>query len=276
MGLGRRAAGSRAIRPLVTPSCVSLGEDLVTGMREVAVVTGGSRGIGAAISRLLASRGFAVCVNYATRAEAADRLVEELKAAGGEAIAVQADVGYRADVERLFAAVDAQLGVVNALVNNAAIMGPVCRAQDLPDHELERVLRTNIHSAFLCSQQAVKRMSTAAGGRGGSIVNVSSGTASGGSPGRSLHYAMSKAAINTLTTGLAQELGGVGIRVNAVSPGMTADGMLGTGALAEAPNLVPMGRPAEPSEVAQAVCWLLSPLASYVSGANLRVSGGRP
>ncbi len=245
-------------------------------MSEVAIVTGASRGIGAATARLLAARGYRVCVNYRTEPEAAERLCAEIEAAGGRAVAVAADVSDAAQVERLFATVDDELGPLTALVNNAAAMGPSTRVAELELHDLQRVLAVNVVGVVLCTQQALRRMSTAAGGRGGAIVNVSSGAAYIGGPGASVHYAVTKGAVNSFTIGVAQEVMAEGIRVNAVSPGLTDTAMVQGADLARHLAAIPAGRAAEPEEVAEAIVWLLSPQARFVAAANIRVAGGRP
>ena len=245
-------------------------------MDEVAIVTGASRGIGAATARLLAGRGYRVCVNYRTEPEAAQRLCGELEADGGRAIAVAADVSDAEQVERLFATVDRELGPVTALVNNAASIGPSTRVVDLELGDLQRVLAVNVVGVVLCTQQALRRMSRAAGGSGGAIVNVSSGAAYVGGPGASVHYAATKGAVNSFTIGLAQEVMAEGVRVNAVSPGLTNTSMPHRDDVARGVAAIPAGRAAEPEEVAEAIVWLLSPQARFVAAANIRVAGGRP
>lgn len=241
----------------------------------VVLITGGSRGIGAATARLFAANGYAVGVNYAKASDAALELVAEIRSDGGEAIAIQADVAVASDVESMFQTMDAQLGTLDVLVNNAGIVGPRCRVEDLPLSELERVIATNVIGAVHCAQQAIRRMSTRHGGRGGAIINVSSGSAYIGNPGRGVHYAVSKGALNSFNIGASQELAGEGIRVNAVSPGMTMTDMTDDLPLETFTNL-PMGRGAEPEEIAEAIWWLATSSASYVAGANIRVGGGKP
>ena len=245
-------------------------------MSEVAIVTGASRGIGAATALLLGQRGYRVCVNYRTEPEAAERVCAQIEADGGRAIAMAADVSDAAQVTRLFAAVDRDLGPVTALVNNAATIGPLTRVTDLELPDLQRVLAVNVVGVVLCTQEALRRMSTAAGGRGGAIVNVSSGAAYIGGPGASVHYAVSKGAVNSFTIGVAQEVMADGIRVNAVSPGLTDTPMGRRTDMTRAAAAIPAGRVAEPEEVAEAIVWLLSPQARFVAGANIRVAGGRP
>lgn len=245
-------------------------------MTGIAIVTGASRGIGAATARLLARDGFAVCVNYRAGEEQAHEVVGAIEADGGQAIAVQADVADPAAVARLFAEVDARLGPLTALVNNAGVHGPRCRFEALAREDLEQVLSINVLGLMQCTQEAVRRMSRRFGGSGGAIVNVSSGSAYIGNSGHGVHYAVSKGAVNSFTIGLSQELAADGIRVNAVSPGLTRTDMPPPEVLDDPGSLVPVGRVAEPEEIAEAIAWLLSPKAGYVMGANIRVAGGRP
>ena len=242
----------------------------------IAIVTGGSRGIGAATARLLGARGYRVCVNYQASAKSAAEVVSDIEASGGEAMAVQADVGRADDVARLFEAVDRELGTLSVLVNNAGIIGPRCRVDELTTADLTSMLDTNVTGVVLCSQEAVRRMSTQHGGGGGCIVNVSSGAAYLGSAGSGVHYALTKGAVNSFTIGLSQEVAGEGVRVNAVSPGLTRTDMVGDDADTKALAVIPMGRIGEPSEVAEAIAWLVSDYASFVAGANIRIAGGRP
>lgn len=242
----------------------------------VAIVTGASRGIGAAVARMLGTRGYRVCVNYRSEHDAAERVAAEIVEAGGEAIVVQGDVSDRDAVRRLFEIVDERLGPVTALVNNAGIHGPRTRVDDLALDDLEAVLAVNVVGLVACSQEAVRRMSTRHGGGGGAIVNISSGAAHIGSPGDGVQYALSKGAVNSFTIGLSQEVAGEGIRVNAVSPGLTRTDMPDPAALDRGPSVIPMGRVGEAEEIAEAVLWLLSDQASFVAGANMRVAGGRP
>ncbi|MFT5172098.1 MAG: NAD(P)-dependent dehydrogenase (short-subunit alcohol dehydrogenase family) [Gammaproteobacteria bacterium] len=247
-------------------------------MNKIAIVTGASRGIGAATAIVLGERGYQVCVNYQGQRDKAEAVAAQIIAAGSSAIAVQADVADPQQVCSMFARVDEAFGAVTALVNNAAISGPRCRFESLQLEELEQVLRVNVFGLMHCAQQAAKRMSTRHGGKGGGIINVSSGAANRGNAGSGVHYAMSKGAVNSFTLGLSQELAGEGIRVNAVSPGLTRTDMPDQERLAS-PNLaqaIPMGRAGEPLDIAEAIAWLLSEQASYIAGANLRVAGGRP
>ena len=245
-------------------------------MSGVCVVTGASRGIGAAVARLLGANGYRVCVNYHSDREAADAVAADIAASGGEALTVQADVADAEDVRRMFETVDDRLGTLDALVNNAGIHGPRGRVDELALEDLERVLAVNVVGLVACSQEAVRRMSTRHGGSGGAIVNISSGAAYIGSAGDGVQYALSKGAVNSFTIGLSQEVAGEGIRVNAVSPGLTRTDMPRPAALERGPGIIPMGRVGEAAEIAEAVAWLLSEKASFVAGANIRVAGGRP
>jgi NAD(P)-dependent dehydrogenase (short-subunit alcohol dehydrogenase family) len=245
----------------------------------VLLVTGGARGIGAATARLAAARGYQVVVNFRTDTASAESVVRDVAAAGGTAVAVQADVAAEADIIRLFADVDRRLGRLDALVNNAGIVDRQGRLVDLDMARLERVFATNVHGVFLCAREAVRRMSTATGGRGGAIVNVSSMAAKLGSPHEYVHYAASKAAVDAMTIGLAREVAAEGIRVNGVRPGPIHTTMHADGGepnrIERVKSGIPMGRGGQPEEVARAILWLLSDEASYVTGAILDVSGGR-
>ena len=245
-------------------------------MAKVALVTGGSRGIGAAACRLLARDGWDVAVNYRADAPAAEAVVADVTAAGRCAIAIQGDVGDEADVVRMFETAERALGPLTGLVNSAGVIGPKGRVDALTVEAVEALLRTNVIGSILTCREAVKRMSTKHGGQGGAIVNVSSGSAYIGNPGTGVLYAISKGAVNSLHIGLSQEVGGEGIRVNAVSPGMTATDMVTEEAIRRSMSAIPMGRVGEPEEIAEAIAWLMSDRASYVAGANIRVSGGRP
>jgi NAD(P)-dependent dehydrogenase (short-subunit alcohol dehydrogenase family) len=247
--------------------------------RPVAIVTGASRGIGAATARLAAARGYAVCVNYVARADAAAGVVTAIRTAGGTAVAVQADVAVEADVVRLFETCDGELGRVTALVNNAGILETQMRVEDMDAGRLHRVLAANVVGTFLCAREAVRRMSTKQGGTGGAIVNLSSVAARTGSPGEYVDYAAAKAAVDAFTIGLAQEVAQEGIRVNAVRPGFIYTDIHASGG---EPNrvdrvkaFVPMRRGGTADEVAAAVVWLLSDEASFTTGAFVDVAGGR-
>jgi NAD(P)-dependent dehydrogenase (short-subunit alcohol dehydrogenase family) len=248
-------------------------------MPGVLIVTGGSRGIGAATCRLAAERGYAVCVNYRSNATAANEVATAITAGGGRAITVQADVAIEADVVRLFAACDAELGPLTGLVNNAGILETQKRVEAMDAARLQRILATNVTGAFICAREAVKRMSTKHGGQGGAIVNLSSRAAVLGSPNEYVDYAASKAAVDTLTIGLAQEVAQEGIRVNAIRAGVIETEIHASGGeprrVDRVKASVPMRRGGTAEEVAQAVLWLLSDEASYTTGTFLDVSGGR-
>jgi len=245
----------------------------------VLIVTGGSRGIGAATARLAAAAGYAVCVNYYVNRDAADTVVSGIERAGGRAIAVAGDVADEGDVVRLFESADRAFGTLTALVNNAGILDTQTRVEHLDAARLSRVLAVNVTGAFLCTREAVRRMSTARGGQGGAIVNVSSRAAVLGSPGEYVDYAASKAALDTLTVGVSKEVAAEGIRVNSVRPGIIRTDIHASGGEpGRADRLgptVPMQRGGESIEVARAILWLLSDQASYTTGAFLDVSGGR-
>jgi NAD(P)-dependent dehydrogenase (short-subunit alcohol dehydrogenase family) len=248
-------------------------------MDKVMIVTGGGRGIGAATALLGAERGYAVAVNYRSNREAADSLVKKIQSKGGKAIAVAGDVAAEADVLRLFETVDRALGRVTALVNNAGIVDRGTRVEHMAAERIARMLAINVTGSFLCAREAVKRMSTRHGGRGGAIVNVSSIAARLGGAGEYVDYAASKGAIDTFTVGLAKEVGAEGIRVNAVRPGIIRTEIhLASGDPARVERIgpsAPLQRPGEPEEVARAIVWLLSDEASYMTGALVDVTGGR-
>ena len=247
--------------------------------RGAMIVTGGGRGIGAATARLAAARGYSVCVNYLRNGAAAGALANEIIAAGGRAIPVAADVAKEADVIRLFDTARDELGTLTALVNNAGILEHHSRLDDMEAGRFERVFATNITGAFLCAREAVRRMSTRHGGKGGGIVNVGSAASRLGSPGEYVDYAASKGAIDTLTIGLAKEVAEEGIRVNAVRPGVIYTEIHASGGEAgrveRVKKVVPMKRGGQPEEVARAILWLLSDEASYSTGTFIHVSGGR-
>ncbi len=248
-------------------------------MTKIMIVTGGSRGIGAATAKLAADRGYAVCVNYRQNKDAAQQVVDYIKGNGGTAIAVAADVALEADVVRLFETVDAQLGPVTALVNNAGILETQMTVAEMDAARLQRIFATNITGCFLCAREAVRRMSTKQGGAGGAIVNVSSGASRLGSPGEYVDYAASKGAVDTLTIGLSKEVAGEGIRVNAVRPGFIYTDIHADGG---EPNrvdrvkaVVPLKRGGHPEEVANAILWLLSDESAYTTGGFIDVAGGK-
>jgi NAD(P)-dependent dehydrogenase (short-subunit alcohol dehydrogenase family) len=243
------------------------------------IVTGGSRGIGAAVAVLAGRRGYAVAVNFATGRDQATRVVDEIVAGGGRALAIQADISDEAQIVRLFETAERELEPIKALVNNAAITSGFARVEDVSTAALARVFAVNVSGTILCAREAVRRMSTRRGGSGGAIVNISSRAAHTGAPGEWVHYAASKGAIDSFTIGLAREVATEGIRVNAVAPGLIETGLHAAngepGRLQRLMPTIPMGRPGLPSEVAEGVLWLLSPAASYTTGALLEMGGGR-
>ncbi len=244
--------------------------------QKILVVTGGGRGIGAATALLAAQRGYAVCVNYLRNGEAAEKLARHI---GETAIAVQADVASEADVVRLFKTVDDKLGRVSALVNNAGIVDLRSRVENMSAERIQRMLAVNVTGSFLCAREAIKRMSTRNGGKGGAIVNVSSVAARLGGPGDYVDYAASKGAIDTFTVGLAKEVGPEGIRVNAVRPGVIRTEIHATsgdpGRVDRIAASTPLARAGEAEEIARSIVWLLSDEASYITGALLDIAGGR-
>jgi NAD(P)-dependent dehydrogenase (short-subunit alcohol dehydrogenase family) len=248
-------------------------------VEQVLLVTGGSRGIGAATALLAGANGYAVAVNYVSQRAAADDIVRRLRDAGGRAIAVQGDVASESDVVRMFEQVDAQLGRLTALVNNAGVVDVTARLEAMSGERLKRMFDINVIGSLLCAREAVKRMSTRHGGSGGAIVNVSSAASRLGAPGQYLDYAAAKGAIDAFTIGLAKEVAGDGIRVNAVRPGVIETEIHASGGLPnrvrELAHLIPMGRGGTADEVAQAIVWLLSPQASYTTMSLLDVSGAR-
>ncbi|MEL7558626.1 SDR family oxidoreductase [Stutzerimonas chloritidismutans] len=248
-------------------------------MSKVMLITGASRGIGAATARLAAAAGYALCLNFRQRRDAAEQLLKELRSHGAHAIAIEADIADESQVVRLFGAIDAEFGRLDALVNNAGILERQMRLHDMDKARLERVFAVNVFGSFLCAREAVKRMSTRYGGTGGAIVNVSSIAAKLGSPNEYIDYAAAKGAIDSMTLGLAKEVAAEGIRVNAVRPGVIYTEIHASGGepdrIERIRSSVPMGRGGEALEVAQAILWLVSDKASYTSGALLDVSGGR-
>jgi NAD(P)-dependent dehydrogenase (short-subunit alcohol dehydrogenase family) len=245
----------------------------------VMLITGGSRGIGAATAQLAARGGWRVMLSYRDDRRAADQVVSSIVAAGGRASAVQADVGREDDVLAMFGTLDAQGGRLGALVNNAGIVAPAARVDAFDLARMERVFRTNVIGSFLCAREAVRRMSSRHGGRGGAIVNLSSVAARLGSPAEYVDYAASKGAIDTMTVGLAKEVATEGIRVNAVRPGLILTEIHASGGDAgrveRLLGQVPMRRAGSADEVAQSIIWLCSPQSGYVTGAVLDVGGGR-
>ena len=245
----------------------------------IVLITGGSRGIGAATARLAAARGYAVAINYVRRSAEADALVQELGAMGVRAIAVQADIAVEADVLRLFQEVDTRLGTLTALVNNAGILEQQMRLDEMTAARWTRVLTTNVVGSFLCAREAVRRMSTRHGGAGGAIVNVSSMASVIGGANEYVDYAASKGAIDSMTVGLAREVATEGVRVNCARPGPIRTEIHASGGepnrVERIRTAIPMQRGGEPEEVAATIMWLLSNEASYITGAIVDVSGGR-
>jgi len=248
-------------------------------MKKIMLVTGGSRGIGAETARLAALSGFDICINYHSSREAALEVVSSVSDAGQRAIAVQADVSNEADVLRLFETIDNQLGCITALVNNAGVLEPQSDFEDISLQRIKRIFDTNVGGSFLCAREAVRRMSHKHGGAGGTIVNLSSRAAVLGSAHEYVDYAASKGAIDTMTIGLANEVGDQGIRVNAVRPGLIYTDMHASGGEAgrvdRMKSGVPMLRGGLPTEVAKAILWLASDDSAYTTGSFIDVSGGR-
>lgn len=248
-------------------------------MDKVLLITGASRGIGAATALLAAQRGYAVALNYTANAQAAQQVVARITGAGGRAIAVQADVADEAQVLAMFSTIDAQLGRLGALVNNAGVVDISQRVDEMSVQRLRRMFDINVLGSILCAREAVRRMSTRHGGGGGAIVNVSSAASRLGSPGQYVDYAAAKGAIDAFTMGLAKEVAAEGIRVNAVRPGLIETDIHASGGLPDRvrdlSHLVPMQRGGTADEVAQAIVWLLSDAASYTTMSLVDVSGGR-
>ncbi len=248
-------------------------------MDEVLLVTGGSRGIGAATALLAAKRGYAVAVNYTAHREAADEVVAAIHAQGGRALAVQADVAHEDQVLAMFQRVDQELGRLTALVNNAGVVDVPSRVDGMSVQRLKRMFDINVLGSIVCAREAIKRMSTRHGGSGGAIVNVSSAASRLGAPGQYVDYAAAKGAIDSFTIGLAKEVAAEGIRVNAVRPGLIETDIHASGGIPDRvkqlQHQVPMQRGGSAEEVAQAIVWLLSPEASYTTMSLVEVSGGR-
>ena len=248
-------------------------------MTQIVLITGASRGIGAATALLAAAQGYAVAVNFTANSLAADEVVRQIRASGGQAMAVRADVAKEAEVMVMFDKIDAKFGRLTALVNNAGVVDDVCRVDALTTARLERMFGVNVFGSFICAREAILRMSTTHGGAGGSIVNVSSAAARIGSPGQYVDYAAAKGAIDTFTLGLAKEVAGEGIRVNAVRPGIINTDIHASGGQPDKARLqgptAPLQRAGTAAEVAEAIVWLMSDKASYTTGVLLDVAGGR-
>ncbi len=248
-------------------------------MKKVLIVTGGSRGIGAATAKLAATQGYAVCVNYLHNQRAANAVVADIQASGGIAIAMQADLAVEAQIEALFQRVDQELGPLTALVNNAGILDQQSSLLDMDQGRLQRVFAANVIGPMLCAREAVKRMSVKLGGKGGAIVNVSSVASRLGAPGEYIDYAASKGALDSFTLGLSKEVADQGIRVNSVRPGFIYTDIHASGGepgrVDRIKDAIPMKRGGKPEEVAQAILWLLSEQASYATGTFIDLAGGR-
>ena len=248
-------------------------------MAPVYLITGGSRGIGAAVARLAAEQGAAVCVNYVSNADAAQSVVDDITSRGGQAMACQGDMAVEADIQRVFDECAAAFGPVTVLVNNAGVLDLEGNLADFSSERISRIINLNVTGALICSREAVRRMSTDNGGQGGAIINISSMAATLGSGGVYVDYAASKGAIDALTIGLAREVARQGIRVNGIRPGIIETDIHASGGnptrAEDLADTVPMGRAGKPHEVAEAVIWLASDKASYITGSTINVSGGR-
>lgn len=243
------------------------------------IVTGASRGIGAAVARLAGQRGYAVAINFNRGEAEAKKVAGEIDRAGGRAITIRADVSREEEILRLFQTAERELGPINALVNNAGVTGGFARVENVTAEAIEKAFAVNVTGAIVCAREAVRRMSTKRGGSGGAIVNISSIAARTGAAGEWVHYAAAKGAIDSFTVGLAREVATEGIRVNAVKPGLVETEIHAAngepGRLQRLMGTIPMNRAGQPTEIAEAVLWLLSPAASYVTGSILEIGGGR-
>ena len=248
-------------------------------MQKVVLITGGSRGIGAATAVLLAQHGYRVAVNYRERESHAKRVVNKINSDGGAAIAIQADVSNESEVAEMFNQLDDRLGTISALVNNAGVLAPLARVQDIDAHRIRKLFDVNVVGSFVCAREAILRMSTENGGTGGTIINLTSGAARLGAANDYVDYAASKAAIDTFTIGLAKEVANQGIRVNAVRAGFIKtdmhDSVGGSKRFAQVKNTIPMERVGMPEEIAESIYWLLSDKSSYCTGTILDATGGR-
>jgi NAD(P)-dependent dehydrogenase (short-subunit alcohol dehydrogenase family) len=247
-------------------------------MTKNVLITGGARGIGAATARLLASQDWCVCINYLSNAQAAQQVVEEITNAGGSALTIAANVGLSDDVNRMFEFIDREMGALQGLVNNAGVIAPMKRFEEMDPARWNQIVGTNLLGTMLCSREGVLRMSSRYGGAGGSIVNLSTALTRSGAPNMYVDYAASKAAIETLTVGLAREVAADGVRVNCVRPGLINTEIHLSGGdperIHKAKDFVPLKRAGEAQEVAEAICWLLSDKSSYTTGSFIDVSGG--
>lgn len=248
-------------------------------MDKVLIITGGSRGIGAATARLAATQDYAICINYLKNKKAATAIVNEITSNGGQAIAVAADVAKESDVTKMFQTVDQELGTVTSLVNNAGILETQCRVDEITADRINRILSVNVTGSFLCCKEAIRRMSSRHKGKGGAIVNVSSAASRLGSPGEYVDYAASKGAVDSLTIGLSKEVAAENIRVNAVRPAFIYTDIHTSGGepnrVDRVKESIPMKRGGQPEEVARTILWLLSEEASYVTGTFVDLSGGK-
>ena len=247
-------------------------------MTKNVLITGGARGIGAATARLLASQGWRVCINYLSNSQAAQQVVEEITNSGGSALTIAANVGLSDDVNRMFEFIDREMGSLQGLVNNAGVIAPMKRFEEMDPARWNQIVGTNLLGTMLCSREGVLRMSSRYGGAGGSIVNLSTALTRSGAPNMYVDYAASKSAIETLTVGLAREVAADGVRVNCVRPGLINTEIHLSGGdperIHKAKDFVPLKRAGEAQEVAEAICWLLSEKSSYTTGSFIDVSGG--